>query len=190
MILNETTSTPNSANRATIGHPHLRHPVVSDGGECHRLVADTGVLDLNSAYAYVLWCADFSATSAVAERDGRLVGLITGYRRPESPSTLMIWQVAVDRSERGRGLASTMLDWLVADVVAPGEQLTMHTTVSPENTASRALFAGFARRWNTEIVERPGFPAHLFPDAHDDEPLLSIGPLSRVRRTLNPGDQR
>lgn len=35
-----------------------------------RIARDSGVLDLNSSYAYLLWCTDFPSTSAVARVDG------------------------------------------------------------------------------------------------------------------------
>lgn len=155
----------------------LRHPRPADGQRLWRMAAATGVLDVNSAYAYVLWCADFTATSVVAERGPDPVGFITGYRRPQAPSTVLVWQVAVDAAERGNGVAATMLDWLIASVAEPDERLTVETTVSPSNAASRALFHSFARRADARLEELPGFPAHLFPDAHEAEPLLRIGPF-------------
>lgn len=110
-----------------------------------RIARDSGVLDLNSSYAYLLWCTDFPSTSAVARVDGEPIGFIAGYLRPSG--SLMIWQVGVDEAYRGFGLAASMLGWL-ADSLATlqGEPLVIETTVTQSNTASRALFAGFARR--------------------------------------------
>ncbi|NUS42582.1 MAG: diaminobutyrate acetyltransferase [Mycobacteriaceae bacterium] len=155
----------------------LRHPNPTDGRELWQLTADSGVLDLNSAYAYVLWADDFAATSVVALRGRRCVGFITGYRRPQHLSTLMVWQVAVSAAERGSGVATAMLDWLVAAVAHPSERLTVEATVSPSNTASRAFFTGFARRAGVALHDVPGFDAHLFPAAHEPEPRVRIGPL-------------
>lgn len=108
-----------------------------------RIARDSGVLDLNSSYAYLLWCTDFPSTSAVARVDGEPIGFVAGYLRPSG--SLMIWQVGVDEAYRGFGLAASMLGWL-ADSLATlqGEPLVMETTVTQSNTASRALFAGFA----------------------------------------------
>lgn len=141
-----------------------------------RIARDSGVLDLNSSYAYLLWCTDFPSTSAVARMDGEPIGFIAGYLRPSG--SLMIWQVGVDEAYRGFGLAASMLGWL-ADSLATlqGEPLVMETTVTQSNTASRALFAGFARRRDMRLTESPGFGEDLFPDAHEAEPLLRLIPL-------------
>jgi L-2,4-diaminobutyric acid acetyltransferase len=148
-----------------------------------RLVADTGVLDLNSTYAYLLLATDFSDTSIVAERDGDLCGSITGYHPPDRPDVLFVWQVAVDRRCRGTGLAGTMLDALVHRVrrARHGHPLTVEATVAPTNTTSRALFGAFARRHGVPLVERPHFStADLDPEGlHEDEPMLRIGPITK-----------
>lgn len=148
----------------------------------HRLVAATGVLDVNSTYAYMLMATDFAGTTIVADRDGELSGLITGYHPPDRPEVLFVWQVAVAEAARGTGLAGTMLDTLVHRVrkARHGHPITVETTVAPANAASRALFSAFARRHCVPLTEHECFSAaHLDADeAHDDEPLLRIGPLT------------
>jgi len=161
---------------------HLRPPVAEDAVAMHRLVADTAVLDLNSTYAYLLMATDFAATSIVADRDGDLCGLITGYHPPTRPEVLFVWQVAVAASARGTGLATTMLDALTHRVRTDrsGHPVTIEATVSPSNTASRAMFGGFARRHGVPMVQEAGFTsAQLDADlTHEDEPLVRIGPLT------------
>ncbi|HEY9266146.1 MAG TPA: diaminobutyrate acetyltransferase, partial [Mycobacterium sp.] len=105
----------------------------------HRLVAETEVLDLNSTYAYLLLATDFADTSVVAERDGELCGLITGYHPPSRPEVLFVWQVAVAESARGSGLAGAMLDTLTRRVREDrhGHPVTVEATVAPSNSASR-----------------------------------------------------
>ncbi|WP_223277849.1 GNAT family N-acetyltransferase [Janibacter sp. YB324] len=93
----------------------LRRPTLEDGGAMWRVARDSQTLDLNSSYAYLLWARDFAATSVVAERDGAVVGFVSGYVRPDSPGTLMVWQVAVDADQRGHGLAG-------ADARPPGSR--------------------------------------------------------------------
>lgn len=148
----------------------------------HRLVADTGVLDVNSTYTYLLMATDFADTTIVADRDGELCGLITGYHPPARPEVLFVWQVAVAEAARGTGLAGVMLDTLVERVRRDrhGHPVTVEATVSPGNTASRALFGGFARRHGVLLVEQPHFTAaQLDVDGiHEDEPLLRIGPIT------------
>ena len=165
---------------------YLRRPVDSDAVAMRRLVAATGMLDLNSTYAYLLMATDFDATTIVAERDGQLCGLITGYHPPARPDVLFVWQVAVDPSAQGTGLAGTMLDALVRRVRIErhGHPVTVEATVSPDNSASRALFGAFARRHGVPLTEHPRFTADLMSDdqddadEHDDEPILCIGPIA------------
>ncbi|KUI27909.1 diaminobutyrate acetyltransferase [Mycobacterium sp. GA-2829] len=161
---------------------YLRRPNRADVIAMHRLVASTRVLDVNSTYAYMLMATDFADTTIVADRDGDLRGLITAYHPPTRPEVLFVWQVAVAESARGTGLAGTMLDALVQRVRDDrhGHPITVETTVAPGNAASRALFNAFARRHRVRLTEHEHFSAaHLDPDAaHDDEPLLRIGPIA------------
>ncbi|KUI20364.1 L-2,4-diaminobutyric acid acetyltransferase [Mycobacterium sp. GA-1285] len=161
---------------------HLRSPNEADAIAMHRLVAETEVLDLNSTYAYLLMATDFASTSIVAERDGHICGLITGYHPPARPDVLFVWQVAVSAAARGTGLASAMLDALVhrVRVNRRGRPVTVEATVAPSNSASRAFFGAFARRHGVPIVEEPRFTAaHLAADeSHEDEPTVRIGPIA------------
>src|SRR5690625_3800310 len=87
----------------------FERPTVDDGADMWRLAKATGVLDLNSSYAYLMWCRDFADTSIVARRDGELAGFVTGFIRPSAPAALMVWQVATAAKFRGQGIAATML---------------------------------------------------------------------------------
>jgi L-2,4-diaminobutyric acid acetyltransferase len=160
---------PNIGEQLTIGHPEI-----SDGVACWRLAEATGVLDVNSRYAYLLWCRDFAATSVVARRDEEVVGFVTGFRRPEEPSTLVVWQVGVDAAVRGRGVAAAMLDALFDRV--PGVD-HLEATVTPDNTASVALFSRFAQRRGAPVRHRELFGAELLGDDHAPEILFRIGPV-------------
>lgn len=137
-------------------------------------------MDLNSSYAYLLWCHDFSDTSVVAKVDGEPVGFIIGYRRPSVPDTAVVWQVAVDASQRGRGLAGKLLDAMFTRLTAVGVR-HLETTITPDNTASIALFSSFARRWEAELTREDLFAAADFPDdgEHEPEDLYRVGPLVR-----------
>ncbi len=160
----------------------LRRPTASDAIAIHRLVAETGVLDLNSTYSYLLMATHFAETSIVADRDGDLCGLITGYHPPRRPEALFVWQVAVADSRQGTGLATTMLDTLIRRIRENrhGHPITVEATVAPQNSASRAFFGGFARRHGVPMVEEPCFSSEQLDTDHDheDEPLLRIGPIA------------
>ncbi|MGW2324785.1 diaminobutyrate acetyltransferase [Streptomyces sp. NPDC001700] len=157
----------------------LDTPHVEDGAAIWRIARDSKTLDLNSSYSYLLWCRDFAATSVVArDAEGGPVGFITGYIRPERPETLVVWQVAVDQSWRGRGLAATLLDGLTARVAATGVR-GIETTITPDNTASNRLFTSFAERHGAPVEHEVLFDGGMFPDGgHEPEVLYRIGPLA------------
>lgn len=155
--------------------------MVADGPALWRLARESRVLDLNSPYYYLLFCARFARSSIVGERDDRVVGFVTGLLHPD-PDTLFVWQVAVDASARGRGFASAMLDALLGSE-ACNDVRRLDTTVTPSNEASLALFRGLARRWGAEIAESAFLRSEDFPaeGRHEPERLLSIAPLARRR---------
>nr|WP_141865241.1 diaminobutyrate acetyltransferase [Enteractinococcus coprophilus] len=166
----------------------LRSPRVSDGADIWRLTRSTGVLDLNSSYHYLLWCRDFADTSVVATtEDGKLMGFVTGFFRPNAPTTLLIWQVAVDEAARGHGLASRMLDYLVETT---GTEY-LETTVTDDNAASKQLFASLAHRHEAPHDIESLFTSEMYPDEHDTEYLHRIGPLvpELARRRATAAEQ-
>ena len=151
-------------------------PCAEDGPELWRLARDGGGLDLNSPYAYLLWCRDFSATSVVARADGKPVGFVTGYRRPDADDTLFVWQVAVDPAYRGQRIGVRMLEG-IGDAIKRLGCRYMEATVTPDNAASLAMFASFARARGAPLAQSEGFDSTLFPDNHQPEDLIRIGPL-------------
>lgn len=153
----------------------FHRPTLEDGRHMWRMARDSQVLDLNSSYSYLLWCRDFSATSVVATVDGAPAGFVTGYIRPDDPTTFMVWQVAVDAEHRGRRLASRMLDEVVDSLDRPVDHL--ETTITPDNEASIRLFTSFASQRSAGVERVPVFPGELFPDGHETELLFRIGPL-------------
>ncbi len=152
----------------------IKPPVVDDGVDLWRMAAESKVLDVNSRYSYLLWCRDFSDTSVVARRGEDALGFVTGYRRPEVPDTLFVWQVAVDERARGEGLAGRMLDSLVDQV---DDVQHLETTITPDNDASIALFTKFAERWEADVDRRELFDEELLGDDHLPENRFRIGPF-------------
>ncbi|MDT0265176.1 diaminobutyrate acetyltransferase [Streptomyces sp. DSM 44915] len=157
----------------------LDKPRPEHGSALWRIARDSRALDLNSSYSYLLWCRDYASTSIVAsDTSGAPTGFITGYLRPDEPTTLLIWQVAVDHAQRGRGLAAAMLNALVRRT---GEELgvtTIETTVTPDNTASNRLFAAFAERHQAAVRREVLFDSEAFPESgHQPEVLYRIGPI-------------
>ena len=108
------------------------------------------------------------------------MGSVTGYRLPAAPDTLFVWQVAVHPLARGCGLATRMLDALLARP-ALSDICHVHTTITPSNSASWALFKAWARRRSAACQVAVMFDRdqHL-AGQHDSEMLLAIGPLSKA----------
>ncbi|MFG2622628.1 diaminobutyrate acetyltransferase [Streptomyces sp. NPDC048507] len=158
---------------------HIDRPGPGDGPLLWRLARDSETLDLNSSYSYLLWSRDFAGTSAVArDASGRTVGFVSGYLRPDDPGTLFIWQVAVDASVRGLGIAGTLLDGLSARVAEEQGLRFLETTISPGNLASQRLFASYAERHGAALTREVLFGDDAFPDGgHEPEVLHRIGPF-------------
>ena len=155
----------------------MRRPRAEDGAQITALIAAAPPLDRNSAYCNLLQCTDFADTCVVAERDGRIVGWVSGYRPPATPEDIFVWQVAVDASARGEGLAARMLDALIARPAVAGAT-SLITTITEANQASWALFNAFARRHGATLAKALRFDrdAHL-GGTHDTEWEARVGPL-------------
>lgn len=148
-----------------------------------RVAGESGDLDLNSSYKYLVFARDFARTCRVALHGDDVVAFVLGYRRPDFPERLFVWQIAVDESRRGEGLAGRLLDDLIAPSGTLEPDLThVETTITDDNTASQRLFAGFASRWGAPLEISPLFDAHDFPDPHDAERLHRIGPFFSLPR--------
>ncbi|MGW6534542.1 diaminobutyrate acetyltransferase [Streptomyces sp. NPDC055051] len=166
---------PVSARGWTIGRPR-----VGDGAQLWRLAQESGELDVNSSYSYLLWCRDFADTSAVArDAAGRPFAFVTGYLRPDAPRTLLVWQVAVDASHRGLGVAGALLDHLSERVAHAHPLDAVETTITPDNQASERLFSSYARRHGARVRRTVLFPSAAFPaPGHEAEVLHRIAPLA------------
>ena len=155
----------------------IDRPSTEDGAAIWRIARDSGKLDLNSSYAYLLWCHDFADTSAVARVDGDVVGFVIGYRRPVAPDTVVVWQIAVDAGQRGKGTAAALLDTLVRRTGVR----QVETTITPDNEVSNALFRSLADRWGAQMCVAGEFAAGEFPDEHETEVLYRIGPFAPAK---------
>lgn len=159
-------------------------PTPTEGAELWNLAREVGNLDVNSRYAYVLWCRDFAATSVVA-RDplGVIAGFVTGYRRPDAPDVYFVWQVAVAPGFRRRGLARRMLDHAVLRMRSNGVRY-VETTVTPDNKASMRLFESFAQANGADLTRDVLFSEQELGSGHEPEVLHRIGPFPGPERTL------
>jgi len=155
----------------------FRKPSVSDGAAVYDLVTRSKPLDVNSRYNYLLLCSHFANTCAVVESDGVVQAFISAYIPPEQPETLFVWQVAVDVSLRGHGVASRLIAHLLERSNLSHIRF-VEATVNPSNDASRNLFRSLARKSSCEMDEEMMFPVEVFGgDAHEAEILLRVGPI-------------
>lgn len=154
----------------------FRCPTEHDGARVWHLLARTGGLERNTCYAYVLLFSDFGETCLVAEQGGELLGFVLAYRPPTRREELFVWQIGVAPEARGRGLGTRMLAAVLEQPGCDGVHY-LTATVSPDNEASRRMFAALARRREVPISIHPRFGAALFAEPHLDEDQVRIGPL-------------
>lgn len=154
----------------------IRTSDVDDAAKIWRIVEESGVLDVNSRYCYLLLCREFSDTCLVATLRNRVVGFVTAFRSPARPHTLFVWQIGVDAALRGQGVAGQLLDSLTS--LATGEPIRfLEATVTPSNTASRHLFQSFAGRHGVACHIEAGFTSEMLGGQHEAEQLFRIGPF-------------
>ncbi|MEX2479497.1 MAG: diaminobutyrate acetyltransferase [Gammaproteobacteria bacterium] len=157
----------------------LSPPTATDAAAVHELIARCPPLDRNSLYCNLLQCSHFAATCALARDGERTVGFVSGYRPPTDPGVLFIWQVAVDETARGHGLAQRLIRDILARESSAGID-RLHTTVTPSNEASRAMFRRLAESLAAPVEIRPHFDRHIHLAGHaESEELFSIGPFTR-----------
>ncbi len=157
--------------------PAIRPVRVDDGPAIWRLVRDSGTLDRNSLYAYLLLCQQFGDTCLVAETAGEVAGFVVAFRPPRDPEAIFVWQIGVAVAARGSGLASALLDRLLRQPGCRGVT-RLEATVTPSNEASRALFRSLARRLGARLEVASGFGPELFAGTdHEAEERYRIGPL-------------
>lgn len=165
-----------------LGSVVYRKPSRSEGKDIHGLVSDCAPLDLNSAYAYMILCAHFADTCAVAEEQGRVIGFASSYRKPDDPDVLFVWQVAVSPRARGRGIGSALLRELLARASCSTVKM-LETTIGPTNRASWALFESLADQLGATMSREMFFQEEDFEeDGHEAEVLLRIGPIDPKKR--------
>ena len=157
----------------------LRAPVIGDGLGVWRLVESCPPLDVNSIYCNLLQCGHFTETAVIAESD-HIVGFISGYKLPNRPDTLFIWQVAVAEEARGLGLASRMLAEILARPVCEKIRF-LETTITSDNQGSWGLFESLAKKMGVTCQSTPWLDTDIhFEGLHDSESLVRVGPFTHT----------
>ena len=171
----------------------FRSAKTADGARMWSFVNEHGVLELNSAYCYMLMATHFGQHCLIAESAQqadtgtarKLAGFVLSYRPPAKAEDLFVWQIGVHPDMRGRGLAKQMLHQLLTLPANRGVQY-ITASVATGNEPSRALFRGFARDTNVECEETDFFKQDMFPreqGVHEAEDLFRIGPLDSAGAT-------
>ncbi|QDP42051.1 diaminobutyrate acetyltransferase [Radiobacillus deserti] len=151
-------------------------PIPKDGTAMWELV-NQSTLDQNSAYKYIMMSKYFRETCVVAKENDKLVGFVTAFIPPEQSDVVFIWQIGVDSSQRGKGIASKLLNALVNRRACKDVRF-VEATVTPSNKASQSLFKRLARDHDTKCTVTECFAQDLFPgDEHEAELSFRVGPL-------------
>ncbi len=163
----------------------FRTPTIKDGASVAKLIKACPPLDTNSVYCNLLQCLHFSSTSVAVEKDGRLVGFVSGYVIPNQTNTLFIWQVAVSEEARGKRLALQMIENILRREDLSGICF-IETTITHDNRASWGLFEKLAEKHLAPITGNTNSntlfeKSDHFDDEHDSEILVKIGPIDRKK---------
>ncbi len=159
----------------------MSEPTAEDGKEIWKLAnALAPELDLNSAYKYLILCEFFPSSCVIAKNEEKVIGFITGFVSPERPDTVFVWQIGIDRAERGKGLGSKLLMKLV-EQQDRSKISYVEATITPSNEASQILFHRLASNLNTKCHISLLFKKEMFPvqedEEHEEELLFRIGPI-------------
>lgn len=155
----------------------LHTPTPQDSAALHKLVFLCPPLSPNSAYCNLLQCGHFAGTSVAAKCKDELVGFVSGYRIPDRPDTLFVWQVAVAADARGHGLGRRMLEHLLVRLQPAGVRF-IEASITPPNQASWSLFNSLARRAGVAVECSVLFGSgQHFEHSHECEELVRIGPF-------------
>ena len=156
----------------------VRNTTLDDGRDIWHLVKNSGVLDLNSAYCYLLLCDQFAETCLVGEQNGQVIAFVTAYIKPQDENTLFVWQIGIDQRLRGHGLGKKLLSALLTQPACRHIN-KIQATVSPSNQASLNLFKSLTRQLKTNFHSEPYYGCEVFPDAeHEQEDLITVGPFT------------
>lgn len=156
----------------------LEKPSVEDGADMWTLVKNS-TLDLNSSYKYIMMCEFFADTCVVAKENGKLVGFVTAFIPPKKQDTVFVWQIGVDSSQRGKGIASKLLNELLKRESCKDVHY-LEATVTPTNNASQSLFRRLARKHKTLCQVSDCFSEDLFPGVgHEAELTFRVGPVKK-----------
>ncbi|NHN33241.1 diaminobutyrate acetyltransferase [Paenibacillus agricola] len=155
----------------------FRKPTPMDGADMYQLVKESGVLDTNSEYCYLMLCKYFSDTCVIAESNGQMVGFVSAFQPPAEKDCMFIWQIAVSTKYQGSGIGTYLIQAALSQQDMGVRYI--EATISLGNAASIALFDKIAKQLGSICTVSSGFESHHFSDKlHEAEWLHRIGPFS------------
>lgn len=126
----------------------------------------------------MLFCSHFKKTSVVAVENNNICAFVSAYRPPIQKDALFVWQVAVDSSMRGKGIAPQIIINIL-DREYNKDIKFIQATVTPSNKPSERLFKKLSEIYNTKYEKSIFFKNEYFgsDEKHEDEYLFDIGPI-------------
>jgi L-2,4-diaminobutyric acid acetyltransferase len=165
----------------------FRKPTPLDGANMYQLVKESGVLDTNSEYCYLMLCQYFTDTCVIAESNGEMVGFVTAFLTPAEQDCMFIWQIAVSMKYQGLGIGTNLIQAALSQQDMGVQYI--EATISLGNAASIALFEKIAKQLGSYCNVSKGFESQHFSDAqHEAEWLHRIGPFSLERSNYQLGE--
>src|SRR5690606_1119790 len=125
----------------------------------------------------------FGDTCLIAEQGGETIGAVIAFRPPQRNEALFIWQIGVAPSARRQGLGKRMLRELLKFPSCHDVKFLL-ATITPDNEASHRLFRSFAQELDASYQRSDFFTSDLFPEPHEAEEMISIGPLPANQQDL------
>lgn len=158
----------------------LCKPSTKDAKEICKIIQNCPPLDVNSEYLYLLLCQHFSDSCVVTKTqdNSNIIGFVSAYIPPTKKDTLFVWQVAVDKHYRGKGIAAKMIQAILSRSIC-NEVLFLEATVTPSNNLSKNLFESIASKLDAKSDTYPFFTKGKFEYDHEAEDLVRIGPIQK-----------
>ena len=130
----------------------VREAQPEDAAAIYELVANLKPLIQHTPYTYWVLCNYARHRCFVAERDGQVVGFVTGLVSDADHPVLLVWQLGVVGELRGTGLADRLLD-RVGHAGRRAGAVAIEATIEEDNPSSRRAFERLAERLDSELQE-------------------------------------
>ena len=161
----------------------ITSPSKKDGFAVANLIERSPPLDINSTYHYLIQSHYFNNTCSIAFDGNEVVAFVSGFINPSNNNSLFIWQVAIDENYRGKGLGIELIEFILKQ---NKNVISIETTVTKANTASRRMFQKIQEKYHTKISELILFDKEKdFSNKHATEILIEIGPINRGHKNEN-----